>query len=322
MLRYCLLILLFSAWSLSAQEKCRGNFLRSELRKTEKQELYLCTLSSRRDSFPSLFLRRQLKMTYHEVQIYETLERTLLEADEAALKTVTSYQYKLLPGELWEGETLMRQETVEAGPFANEGFLVDGKLLHSDQQGIIKADYSSGLRILEYFDDFSKRELELRIEHGGLGSQTLTIFRSMPKRPQSDERNLDEDYGNELLSSMKLDFLQRSGEPERQKLRVECFFSCPEIEPGKDYAVTITVSNQGDKESSCLLARSFSRQSWLNGRLFYLGAIAPGKSLSFTRQFTAPESLKTQHCFVALAFSDSWGELPRMQKNLKLPVKK
>lgn len=322
MLRYCLFTLLLSTFVLTAQEKCRGNFLRTELRKVDRHELYLCTLSANRESFPSIYLRRQFKMTYHEVQIYETLERTLLEADDAVPKTVSSYQYRLVPGELWEGEVTMRQETIEAGPFANESFLVNGKLLRSDQQGIIKADYNSGLQILEHFDDFNQREMPLLIEHASLGSQSLNIFRSMPKRPQSDVRNLDEDGSNEFLSSMKLDFMQRSSEPERHKLQVECFFSAPAIEPGKDYEITVTVSNMGDKESSCLLARSFSRQDWLDGRLFYFGAIAPGASLSFSRQFSAAKNLKVEHCFVALAFSDSWGEMPAMQKNLKLPVNK
>jgi hypothetical protein len=56
--------------------------------------------------------------------------------------------------------------------------------------------------------------------------------------------------------------------------------------------------------------------------LFYFGAIAPGATQIFSRTFQPDASLKVDHCFAALAFSDSWGELPQHQLNLKIPVEK
>ncbi len=305
---------------LAAQEKCRGNFLRTEIRKTEKRELYDCSLKPVNGSFPCLLFKRQTHFTYHEIRIFETLERITLEGDSNAPKTTGSYQYRLLPGEFWEGESNVRTEIKESGPFANETFLVNGKPLQTDAEGMILADMQSGLQILEFFDNLNNRQLDLEIEHVLLGNRKLTIYRTMPRRPKTDEKTLDENTANDLLISFNLDFHQRTTEPERRKLKIEYFLNTLEIEPGKPFTIIIKVSNQGSRETSCLLGRLFSRELWLNGKLFYFGAISPGKAQIFSRTFLPDTGLKVDNCFAALALCDSWGELPRLQQNLKIPV--
>jgi hypothetical protein len=317
-----LLALAYLPCPLVAQEKCRGNYLRTEIRKTEKREQYDCSLKSVNAAFPSLHFKRQTRFTHHETRIYETLERSALEGDSNAPKTIGSYQYRLLPGEFWEGENNVRIEVKESGPFANEIFLINGKTLQTDAEGVIVADSKSGLEIMEFFDNLNARQLELEIEHVLLGSRKLKIFRTMPRRPKTDEKTLDENILNDLLVSLNLDFYQRSVEPERQKLKVEYFLNTMEINPGKPFTIIVKVSNQGLRETSCLLGRLFSRESWLNGKLFYFGAISPGATQIFSRTLLPDESLKVDNCFAALAFSDSWGEIPQHQQNLKIPVDK
>lgn len=308
--------------SLYAQDKCRGNFLRTEIRKTEKREQYDCSLKTTSTSFPSIQFKRQTLFTYHEIRIYETLERTLVEGDSTTPKTTGSYQYRLLPGEFWEGESNVRTELKDSGPFANESFLINGQALQTDAEGTIIADAQSGLAILEFFDNLNTRQLDLEIEHVLLGNRKLTVYRTMPRRPKTDEKTLDENTMNDLLVSFNLDFYQRLTEPERQKLKVEYFLNTLEIEPGKPFTIIIKISNQGERETSCLLGRLFSREPWLNGKLFYFGAVPPGKAQIFSRTFLPDTGLKVDHCYAALALSDSWGELPRLQQNLKIPVDK
>jgi len=320
--RMFLLMLLCLPCSFFAQEKCRGNYLRTEVRKTERREQYDCSLQAVNAAFPSLQIKRQTHFTYHEIRIYETLERSALEGDSSAPKTIGSYQYRLLPGEFWEGESNVRTETKDSGPFANEAFLINGKIVQTNAEGVIIADTNSGLGILEFFDNLNARQLELEIEHVLLGSRKLKIYRTMPRRPKTDEKTLDENILNDLLVSLNLDFYQRSVEPERQKLKIEYFLNTLEISPGKPFTIIVKVSNQGLRETSCLLGRLFSRESWLNGKLFYFGAIAPGAAQIFSRTLLPDEGLKVDNCFAALAFSDSWGEIPRHQQNLKIPVDK
>lgn len=314
--------MLFQWLPLAAQEKSRGNFLRTEIRKTEKREQYVCALKPGADFFPCLQFKRQFHFIYHEVRIYEMLERINLDGDDNTPKTTGSYQFRLLPGEFWEGESNTRNEIKESGFFANETFLINGKALQTDEQGIISANAKSRLDILEFFDNLNKRQLDLDIEHVLLGNRKLSIYRTMPRRPKTDEKTLEEDVLNDLLVAFNLDFYQRTSEPERQKLKVEYFFNTLDIQPGEFFTIIIKITNEGTRETSCLLGRTFSRESWLNGKLFYFGAIAPGNTQTFSRTFQPDQTLKVEHCFAALAFSDSWGELPRHQLNLKIPVKK
>jgi hypothetical protein len=317
-----LLSLTFLHCRLAAQEKCRGNFLRTETRKTEKREQYDCSLKQVNGSFPCLQFTRQTHFTHHEIRIYETLERSTVEIDSNAPKTTGSYQYRLLPGEFWEGENNVRTELKENGPFANETFLINGKMLRTDGEGKIEANQQSGLEILEFFDNLNARQLEMEFEHALLGNKKITIYRTMPRRPKTDEKTLDENILNDILASLKLDFYQRLSEPERRKLKIEYFLNVLEIKPGNPFAIIVKISNQGLRETSCLLGRLFSREPWMNGKLFYFGAIPPGKAQIFSRVLLPETGLKVDNCFATLALSDSWGELPMHQKNLKIPVDK
>ena len=104
-------------------------------------------------------------------------------------------------------ESSIRTEVKEAGPFANETFLINGKTMLTDAEGNIIANAKSGLDILEFFDNLNIRQLDLEIEHVLLGTRKLTLFRTMPRRAKTDEKNLDENTANDLLVAFNLDFL-------------------------------------------------------------------------------------------------------------------
>ena len=88
---------------------------------------------------------------------------------------------------------------------------------------------------------------------------------------------------------------------------------------GECFPLTIKVTNNGSRQTSCLLGRSFSRLDGLNGKLFYFGAVAPGDTARFTRYFkVSPEEL-VNHLFMEIRFSDSWGIL-KQTLQLDLPL--
>lgn len=314
------LLLLGLSGVVSAQtmDRCRGNYIRTEIRKTEEQETFDCGLARNRQALPALQITRQIRYVYHEVKLYETLERTDRAPDQKIGKSFIDFEYRLLPGEIWPGEPETREELKEMGGFANETFFINGKRCQTNSAGLIFDNRETGLELLEYFDRLSHRRLSLEVLHPKLGSRTLQIYRIMPRRQRSDERNLDETPERDLLVAMELDFFQRTSEPERRKLLVEISSTSGPIVSGQPFTLSVTVSNGGQVDTSCLIGRTFSRDAWLHGRLFYFGAIAPGKAQTFTRTFTPTADLQTEQCFVQFSFSDSWGELPLFDRVLRL----
>lgn len=318
--QYCFTLLLLLAASISAQDKVRGNYLRTEVRKQEAREQFDCQLGTGLASQPRLVFRRQKFVTLHEVRIFETLLRTALESDSSTGKTAFSYQYQVLPGEFMEGETLTRTETQDQGPFADTLFLINGKELRTDAQGEIVDSGPDCLGILEYFDKWENRQLEFTVEHSTLGVRKMTVYRIMPRRPKSDEKTLEESPANDILLSFNLDYEQRRTPPERENLQIEYLVSSSSIRPGSPFSLTVKISNLGLQDTSNLTGCIFSREPWLHGRMFYFGAIAPGKSLVFTRSFLPDQALAVPTCYATLAFIDSWGKLPAPPLQLEIPA--
>ena len=75
------------------------------------------------------------------------------------------------------------------------------------------------------------------------------------------------------------------------------------------FPITVKVVNNGSKQTSCLLGRSFSRMQDLNGRLFYFGSIEPGNTARFTRYFKVNDGELAGRAFLDIRFSDSWSVL-------------
>ena len=74
--------------------------------------------------------------------------------------------------------------------------------------------------------------------------------------------------------------------------------------------ITIDIANHGTQPIGTVLIRAFSREPWLNGKMFYFGNIAPGKKASFTREAAVPDDKRTEVSHVAFAEWNLLGNQP------------
>lgn len=294
------------AWA-DESELVRGAYVRQDIVKTERSESFVCTLSGVACPSLSFFLAREVTTVYHEVNMYQAMRR------EPVGKNADGdleYDLVVVPGKFLEGERNRRVETRVIGPLVNESLLVNGKEMRTDDFGAITDEGDLG--ILAVFDNLKVFNYNVKFEHKVLGIKEITVYRSIPRRQSADERNLDEPLKNDILVAFNRDFTKKREQPERENLEVVIEDMPEKLMPGQRLKLTVKVINHGDRETNCLLARTFSRQSWLDGRLLYLGNIEPGKSQEFTRIFEVPENLVADRAFVEIAFQDSWGPLPEM----------
>jgi len=297
-----------TAFSDELAERFRGKFLRRDIVSTDRQESYSVRLSGNSFPYISFVLERRRLLIHHEVNIYQAMKR--IELGHAEDGQVL-YDFVLIPGEIITGEELDRQEFQTPGPLANETVKVNGIIRKTDSKGIIVDDGFLG--IMEYFDNLRSFTYDLEFVHTDLGAKKLKIYRAIPKIKAEDERSLSLPAANDIMVAFGIDCVQRRSEPEREGLVIEILDLPKTITPGQSCEMTVRITNKGTKETSCLLGRLFSRQEWLNGKLFYFGAIKPGGSLAFTRSIEVPKEIKTEQCHVLLAFQDSWGEIKSKQ---------
>lgn len=298
--------------------RCRGAYLRTETRGRKSTYQLVAALSTETDNAQlTVQLDRQEIQTITEVRIYETLLRTFVPGETEDQGT---YDYKRLDGEIWEGESNQRTLTLPAGPLVSTKVLLNGVELSTDRTGLVR-DPDCRLDLLASFDDLSTRSLDLEIKAQGYDPLHLTLTRTMPKRRASDERQLDEDESGEVLLAYGLDFQLSRGKPEQDALvcRVRFPKDCVLLEAGKPVPVTVEVENPGSTQTSCLIARTFSRLEGLDGKLFYFGAIPPGGKRAFTRMITIPATEKASRAMAEIRFSDSWSIPPQVLR-IDLPL--
>ena len=294
-------------------EIVRGAFVRRDLEKTERVETFVCHLSGVACPSLTFVLERQVTTVYHEVNLYQAMRRK-----PTAQTADGNIEYTLVieNGRLIEGERNRRVEVRTVGPLADEPVCVNGISLKTNDMGIVVDNGEIGL--LDHFDNLRVLTATVAFEHETLGRQELVLYRSIPRRNQRDERNLDKPMNNDILVAFGRDFTKKRQKPEREHLAVEVSGLPERVEPGQRLRLTVTVRNHGDRPTNCLLGRSFSGQDWLTGRLFYFGNIEPGKSQEFTRQVIVPKDYPVDRAFVTIAFQDSWAPLPELTQTLEL----
>ena len=85
-------------------------------------------------------------------------------------------------------------------------------------------------------------------------------------------------------------------------LDVQCSLPAYVI-PGETLEVTVTVSNPATTAVGNLILGTFSRDDWLDGKLFYIGYLGPGEKRSFMRLFQVPKNPSSTTSHVELV---SW----------------
>ena len=294
--------------NLDNADKCRGSFLRTEVKKGNLvKKLKICLVLSKATGQPSFQLLMQDEQEVIETRVYEALIRKAVNNEN---RGPGSYEYRLLPGECVYGEESVRTVQLPPKPLANTSVRINAMEFVTDEEGIVQ-DSDMRLRILDSLDTLRRRTMDFIVEVPGMPSQLYTVFRTMPQRRDYDEKLLDEPAEQDILQCYHLNFRQSLMQPEQNEL--ECSVESEQISgllrTGEWFPITVVVANHGTRQTSCLLGRTFSRIPGLNGKLFYFGAIAPGSTARFTRYFKiAPEELVNQ-AFVEVRFSDSWSTL-------------
>jgi hypothetical protein len=278
----------------------RGQYLRTEVVRTDAEKTYSCTLAPTSGSHPTLLFRRLERLKQQEVRIYEVVVEEKTTDAQTGRDAVT---YRVSPGDELRGESSVRETTRDLGACADEPFVVNAVSLRTNAGGLY---VDSDQRLLLPFDDLSVNAIDLEVRHEEMGTVTTRMSRYLTlrwdtKRPDERQKLVQTD----VLVSLGADF-----EPvtavAREGLRVR--FSFPEtIEPGQDVILRAEVTNEGKRPVSCLLGRLFSRQPWLSGINLYFGNVQPGATREFKRQVHVPESAAPGYVFGALGFWDIMG---------------
>lgn len=281
--------------------KRRGRLLRVEVLRTEEVPSFRVRLFPSSDSNLRLFFEEISQRIVHQANIYQTV----IEVPAPQDINPSGVEYRVVPGELIQGETFAVRESEIVGPIAGETFLVNGVEMTTNETGVAT---DSRQVLLRPFDDLTVTELTLRARHERFGTAQFNVSRHVMKRYPADTGPPENLSQTDLLASMGIDFLPRRGSGrEGVAMRVHI----PEtVRAGEVLEIALTVENQGDTATSSLLGRLFSRHEWLHGRLFYVGSVAPGESLTFARRIPVPAEARDGTAFAALGFWDLLGTIP------------
>lgn len=298
--------------------RVKGTYLRTDIKDSSSEYAIQAEIKITDEHRQPVFALKKIEhRTITEVRIYEALLRIFTPGKDDDHGT---YDYERLEGETWEGESTQRVVTQDAGPLADTDVIVNGILLRTDKSGYV-IDAKNELDILNRFDDLGMRQCDFTIDVPGFQPIEITMTRTMPQRRQSDEMRIEEDEKFELLLAYGLDFALSKKKPEQDEL--QCKAVLPKdfafATAGKFFPLTVTVTNSGETQTSCLIARTFSRIQGLNGKLFYFGAIQAGETKSFTRIVRVDENEKSNSAALEIRFSDSWST-PKQRIPLRFPL--
>ena len=304
MRRTLTIVLLFAlSFAFAAENRKRGNPLRDEVISSSNQQTFSMELAAAAGGISVLKFVIQERITEHCVRIYEALLEVVQDNPQGPLSPNGNLEIKKLPGETIRGETFERERMETAAPLANTTLLLNGKKVTTDANGLL-AD--SGQWLLEQFDNLRTREIVLTAEHGKFGKKTLVVTRNIIRKNDAQVPGMEGSPTIDLLQAMKLDFTQlRNSSVAGLEASI---VSMPKGKAGETVPITVQVQNNGKLPVSNLIARSFSSEPALNGKMFYFGMVKPGAKATFTRMVTIPQ--KEQERFATIAFWSALGASP------------
>ena len=296
-----LALMVFSVTAMAqAKEKRRGKYLRTDIKKTDKKNDFLMTLENNQLGMPTLKFRKMTILTHHEVRIYEMLIEIVRENGGQGITERGAVEYVLVPDEVYEGEQSIREEIEDNGPLSEAELEADFNGLrwsmHTDKNGVY---IDSSQRILEKLDDLRIKKADLIVKHATFGSKSLSITRNLIKRETATMPDVEKQATIDILETFGQDYTQlRQSGTEGLKTSVA---APAKGRAGEIVAITVDVTNNGQKPVSNLLGRSFSSDADLNGKMFYFGNIQPGGKASFTRLVRLPEG-SARKSYAAIGF--------------------
>ncbi|MFA6814807.1 MAG: hypothetical protein WCS73_00740 [Lentisphaeria bacterium] len=294
----------------------RGEYLRTKVVDEKIEDRYECILAPNSLPDSALLFQKRQNQICTEVKVYQAVQMIVTEKENIP----TLPEYRPLRNRVLLGKETSRNSVINAGFWSNEKFLVNDIPVVTDKNGMVVDKDQILFGFFRRFDNLNTRIIELRISHATMEKQVLTIYRTIPRRKNYDEHTLDERISNDILFANGIDFVQLTGDLEREKLEIKLAGIPPIVKPNAKWAISISIKNAGKNPTCCLMGRIFSHESWLNGRLFYFGVINPGETRNFTRKVQVPKTILTTNVFWDVAFCDSWNPLQKMRQKFHLKV--
>lgn len=270
----------------------------------------ICRAEQYSEVYPGRFTHKKLVAKNHQSYILATLvpvvdhnvafqfkwfEKRMLQERSYFEKVVVTRERKdeddpgdraIVPDEYVEGPLDSREENVEIGPLMAEEVDYLGACVMTDGEGIL---VDGAQLVLALFDDLRERSRTIRFQTQNHGALDVVVTR--------DE--LNKRYGIHYDSGSV-------SVPENIGLRAA--WSQEQFQPGDRAELTLTVRNTGTRGNvRQLLARSMSRWPWLDGRMFYIGDLAPGEERVFTRVFHLPPEMEAATYYLRVGARDYSG---------------
>ena len=263
--------------------KRRGRLIKTETIRHEDTTSFDVVLEQRPNApVPFFKIYRLINRTFHQINVYETVLEPIRErrdADEPFLQDTSAPI--VIPNEFIRANPTTRTETLFGGSFPNETFNINGLRLTTDEQGCVP-DASQTLFAL--LDDLNTNVAEVAVSHPVHGTRVFTFTRLILRPAQQETpayRQRDPKATLDILEALDLDF-SSTGRPGRTSLSISC--SLPETAaPGDLITLRADVTNTGNATAGNVILCSFSREPWLDTKLFYIGNLAPGQTRSFSR---------------------------------------
>ncbi|MBP5640753.1 MAG: hypothetical protein J6X55_14830 [Victivallales bacterium] len=283
--------------------KRKGRFLQTEVEKYEDATSFDVTLAiSKETSFPVFKIHKLNVRTIHEVKIFETVIDTInTKQSEGNLRDYRNL--KVVPNEFIKDDRSTRQETVYVGAMANTPFTIDGIPVLTDANGLI---VDTKQFWLDKFDDLSLNSITVTVEHAAYGKRSVLLTRLILRQPEKimpEYRKKDSKSTLDILEGMGLDFTllpNTTLNPVTFKCTLpdKCLF-------GDAFTITVEAHNTTGKASGNLFLCTFSRDKWLDGKLFYIGNLLPGQKRTFTRLIMVPNDIKTDAAHLVISSWDT-----------------
>ncbi len=316
---FTLLVVILGSWLIPtvlqaqpAPKKYRGGIVRIDIRRTVEKRGFHCELAKTTSSFICLQFRERIELTHTEVIVYQAMQEVVREKNKDGQDVIM--EFAPIPGETLEGDESERVEIKITDPLVNESFRILGKDYVTNNDGLI-VDYKQD--ILAAFDFLTTPPFDLTISHATMGKQVVNLTRTLIIPPFS-EKPAKNTASHDILLAFGQNYDQQL-QSGRDGLEVSVTMATS-ASAGDSIAIVVNVSNKGPKAVSNLIARTFSRHAWLDGKFFYFGLVNAGAQAQFTRFVQAPVIPPPHPCFLSIAFKDVLGDIPDKQQCLKLDI--
>ncbi len=310
------LFLLCLAFPLLAQQpdnKRRGRYLRTEVRRRDVAETYEVKAVPAKGSFPQFIFKKILVLTIHEVKVYETVMETVTANDGSGITPVGSVNYVVIPGEYIEGDETQRVERKYDGVLKMELFTLNGKAYTTDENGIWTDESQT---VLAAFDRMRTKNVEFRFSHKEYGEAALELSRNFIKREMPVLPGTEKAQPTDVLEALGMDFSQLKLCSD-EGISVQATYN-KTAKPGEVLALTVEVKNNGLRSVSNVIGRSFTSTPGLDGKMFYYGLLLPGQKRSFSRLVTMPQ--RKGPCYIRLAFWSICGPVNKAATDLCIEI--